>query len=564
VLDRLSKKKRNIGLLVVLALIGWFFWTIRSVLNPLILGYLLAFVLHPAVLHLERKRGWSRPRAVNVIFLAAALFMTVTLGGIYLQGKQIVESVAAANSKDDVLLRAEHRIDAFLAKARAWSDRLTGGSKKDEPEAEEPASDEEGGTGAGTTGQDDAGSDALGAVESAPGERITDERITDERITGEPATGEQPTLAPVTGEPEPSVPPAEVQAEVEALGAPGAPPANLQRGSLDVDAAEPQPQRGPDAAQRPAEDPTLRDLVQAWWKGYIARNEGSAGAVALQNVPAVIVVLVNFFGSIASLVALLLLLPIYGYFLLFELERIHRFVRRHIPKGERERVTRIGTQIGGVIANFFRGRLLICVLKGTVITLGLTLGGAPYALFFGVMAGLMSLVPFVGPTLTFVCAMLFGLQDLSFVSALLWIGGTFLLGEILEGYVFIPKILGDSLGLHPVVVLVSIFAGGAALGMFGFLIAIPLTAALVILARELLLPALRQFADEDSHTDTPLRQAQGGALVAGALPGGVDGAGAGGASARPDPGTGNGAGDGPAGGPGAETPGPAAARRRRK
>ena len=73
-LDRLSKKKRNIGLLVVLALMGWFFWTIRSVLNPLILGYLLAFVLHPAVLHLERKRGWTRPRAVNVIFLAGYTF----------------------------------------------------------------------------------------------------------------------------------------------------------------------------------------------------------------------------------------------------------------------------------------------------------------------------------------------------------------------------------------------------------------------------------------------------------------------------------------------------------
>lgn len=533
-LDRLSKKKRNIGLLVVLALMGWFFWTIRSVLNPLILGYLLAFVLHPAVLHLERRRGWSRPRAVNVIFLAAALFFTVVIGGIYLQGRQIVESVAAANSKDDVLLRAEHQIDAFLAKARAWSDKLTGGSETDEPLA-----DEEGGTGAGTTGDAPEGADSAGAGEPGVGAAQGPDPV-----TGDPVAGDVPN-EPGTGEPEAS----DLPADGEALPAPAVSPSGKEQGPEAGKATKSPPQRGAEAAQKPGEDPTLRDLVQAWWRGYVARTEGGAGAVALQNVPAVIVVLVAFFGSIASLVALLLLLPIYGYFLLFELERIHRFVRRHIPKDERERVTRIGTQIGGVIANFFRGRLLICVLKGSVITLGLALGGAPYALFFGVMAGLMSLVPFVGPTLTFVCAMLFGLQELSFVSALLWIGGTFLLGEILEGYVFIPKILGDSLGLHPVVVLVSIFAGGAALGMFGFLIAIPLTAALVILARELLLPALRQFADEDSHTDPPQRPALEEALHGGALAGGM------GAPARPDPGQGGGA--------GAE-PGPPAARRRRK
>ena len=70
--------------------------------------------------------------------------------------------------------------------------------------------------------------------------------------------------------------------------------------------------------------------------------------------------------------------------------------------------------------------------------------------------------------------------------------------ELIEGYVLLPAILGDSLGLHPVVVLLSVFVGGAALGMFGFLIALPLAAALVIIAREMVLPALADFADEDT------------------------------------------------------------------
>ncbi|MEO0662302.1 MAG: AI-2E family transporter, partial [Planctomycetota bacterium] len=71
----------------------------------------------------------------------------------------------------------------------------------------------------------------------------------------------------------------------------------------------------------------------------------------------------------------------------------------------------------------------------------------------------------------------------------------------IEGYVLIPKVLGDSLGLHPVVILVSVFVGGAALGLFGFLIAIPLAATVIILFRELVMPAIEDFAEEDSHTD---------------------------------------------------------------
>jgi predicted PurR-regulated permease PerM len=68
---------------------------------------------------------------------------------------------------------------------------------------------------------------------------------------------------------------------------------------------------------------------------------------------------------------------------------------------------------------------------------------------------------------------------------------------VLENYVLIPKIIGDSLGLHPIVVIFSLLAGAASLGMFGLLIALPLAASLVILAREFLLPVLADLADQD-------------------------------------------------------------------
>ena len=211
------------------------------------------------------------------------------------------------------------------------------------------------------------------------------------------------------------------------------------------------------------------------------------------------------FGGLVTLLSFIVLLPIYTYFLLFELEHIHAFVRRYLPKRERERISVVSGQIGEVIGNFFRGRLTVCLIKGAVISVGLALSGVDYALLLGMGAGCLALVPFFGPFLAFLAAFLLALQqpasaggeELTLFGALWRTGLVFGLAELFEGYYLTPKILGESLGLHPVVVLVSVFAGGAAFGMYGVLLALPVTAALVILFREFVLPALAKFADEE-------------------------------------------------------------------
>lgn len=213
----------------------------------------------------------------------------------------------------------------------------------------------------------------------------------------------------------------------------------------------------------------------------------------------------SIFGSVLAFVSFIVLLPIYTYFLLFELERIHAFIRRYLPKRERERVARVGGQIGEVIGAFFRGRLTVCLIKGAIISAGLAVFGVKYALLLGMSAGFMALIPFAGPMLAFIAGFTLALQqpasathvELDLFGALWRTGLVYGLAEVFEGYYLVPKILGDSLGLHPVVVLVSIFAGAAAFGMFGALLALPVTSALVILFREFVLPPLARFADED-------------------------------------------------------------------
>lgn len=419
-LERLDKTKRNIGLAAVAALLLWGGWTVRSVLNPLILGYLFAYILRPSVKGLEN-RGLRRREAVNVIFSAFAVVMTVTVLGVAFQAQQATERLmAASRSGHDPFAVAEARIDEVLEGASDWLHDMFG---EDEP------------------GHD--GSRPQGA--GSPGRSFTD-------LPGE--------LAPL--------------------------------------AAQDAPARDGGGAEPEADGPTLRKLLRSWSAEFTAKV-GDGGSSAL--IVWLLAVLSNLFGGALSIFAFLTLLPVYTYFLLFELERIHGFVHDHLPKRERERISRVATEIGSVLANFFRGRLLICFLKGAVITAGLMVAGVPHPFLLGMLSGFMALIPFAGPFLSFLLAYFVGLQRMEPLEAAIWIAPVYVVAEAIEGYLLIPKILGDSLGLHPVVILLAVFVGGSALGLFGFLIAVPLAATLIILFREFVMPALEEFAEEDSHVD---------------------------------------------------------------
>ncbi|MEM8710094.1 MAG: AI-2E family transporter [Planctomycetota bacterium] len=438
-LERLSKTHRNLALIGIGAVLAWFAWTVRSVLNPLILGYLLAYILRPLVQRLQ-DRGLKRGPAVNIIFIVFGLGLFLLSAAVFVQARQFVDTqIVNVKEGDDLFTRAEQNIDEVLGSAGTWFDETFRSDVADEIEE-----------GSSEDGQE--------------------------------------------------VPPPEE--DVQEDGAPG----ELAAGQAGDQAGE--DAQIEEAAMDEAESSglTLRNLLRAWTASWASGEDGELSGI--DRAELVLSYLQRIFGGVMSVLGFLMLLPVYTYFLLFELERIHEFIRSHIPKRERERVTRIGRRVGAVIANFFRGRLLICLLKGLVLALGLTLLGVPYGFLLGVVSGFLSLIPFVGPMIGFGLTVVLALQKVDSSGLGIWwtfglIGATFVLSEILEGYVFIPKILGDTLGLHPVVILLSVFVGGAALGLFGFLIAIPLAATLIILFRELVMPALADFAEEDSHVDSP-------------------------------------------------------------
>lgn len=439
-----QRKKRNLGLGLVALLCAWFAWNVRSVLNPLLLAYLLAFIVHPFVLKLEG-RGWSRKRAVNTIYLLAMAMGLVFTIAFWNQGSNLFQRVIdhARGQESGLFTNLDKRFGDFVDDHRdsSWAAWLL--DEEGEGDADPSA---------GGEGEDGAETPTEGGTESAEAEEASD----------------QEQAAPAGEEATDTV-----------------------------------------LAQAPDETLHLLPALQRVWNEVVLGADLSvAGTAAKRGVG----LASTIFGSMLGLISMLVLLPIYTWFLLFDLEKIHSFVRSYFPEKERKRFTEVGSKIGEVISSFFRGQLLVCFLKGLSISIGLYLAGIPYALFLGLTAGFAALIPFFGASMAAVFTFMVGLLGpagadpstlaagapaVEFMPHLIRTIIVFGVAELLEGYVFVPRIIGGSLGLNPLVVLVSVFAGGAALGMFGFLIALPLTATLVILARELVLPALREWADED-------------------------------------------------------------------
>jgi predicted PurR-regulated permease PerM len=180
------------------------------------------------------------------------------------------------------------------------------------------------------------------------------------------------------------------------------------------------------------------------------------------------------------------LIPIIAFYFLLDWERMLQNLRRLIPRPYEATTLQIVGECHSVLGAFVKGQFLVMLLLGVVYAVGLQLIGLEVGLIIGMVAGLASIIPYLGFAVGIIAAVIaslfqFGLDWMH----LLLVGVVFMIGQEVEGYILQPFLLGDKIGLSPVAVVFAVLAGAQLAGFLGMLIALPVAAVIVVLLKHL-------------------------------------------------------------------------------
>jgi predicted PurR-regulated permease PerM len=191
-------------------------------------------------------------------------------------------------------------------------------------------------------------------------------------------------------------------------------------------------------------------------------------------------------GSLAlfNLLALIFLTPVVAFYLLRDWDSILAKVDSWLPREHAELIRRLGREADAAIAGYVRGQALVCLALGLFYSVGLALVGLDFGIIIGMIAGIISIIPFVGSFTGGVMAIGMALAQFppDWMSVAL-VAFVFAAGQFIEGNILAPKLVGDSVGLHPVWIMFALLAGGSLFGFVGILISVPVAAVLGVLVR---------------------------------------------------------------------------------
>ena len=188
--------------------------------------------------------------------------------------------------------------------------------------------------------------------------------------------------------------------------------------------------------------------------------------------------------AVINILALVVVAPIVAIYLLYDWDRMIGLIDSWLPRDHVEVIRGLAREINRVIAGFVRGQALVSLTLGVFYAGGLVLLGVNFGFLIGLVAGIISFIPYLGTTFGFIASV--GLALLQFWPDWVWpvaTAGLFILGQLLEGYVLQPFFIGNNVGLHPVWLMFALFAFGLLFGFVGLLIAIPAAAAVGVLVR---------------------------------------------------------------------------------
>lgn len=177
----------------------------------------------------------------------------------------------------------------------------------------------------------------------------------------------------------------------------------------------------------------------------------------------------------------MLLTPLVAFFMMQEWPNILKWANDLIPRKNEKTIKGLVQQMDFKVAGFVRGQITVAFFLGVIYAIALTIAGLNYGFLIGIGAGFLSIIPLVGSTLGLLVSVVvawFQMGELSYVAI---IAAIFFVGQIVEGNILTPKLVGDSVGLHPLWVLFALLAGGSLFGLVGMLLGVPVAAVIGVL-----------------------------------------------------------------------------------
>ncbi len=234
----------------------------------------------------------------------------------------------------------------------------------------------------------------------------------------------------------------------------------------------------------------LKDRITQWAQENFA-------TIAQRLIGWVLGLLSSIVGLASGLMSLVLILVITAYLTM----DFHRFIdslRRLVPRPELPVIEKVALDVNQVLKDFLVGQLLVAMALGAIYSVGLVLARTPLALVIGPLAGLLSLVPYLGFAFGFTVAILLTLLENKDLWHLLGVVLTFGVAQTVEGWFLTPRLLGKRVGLHPVWILVALLLGGELFGLPGIIVAVPVAASL----RVVFLHALKAYRESRVYLGT--------------------------------------------------------------
>jgi predicted PurR-regulated permease PerM len=217
----------------------------------------------------------------------------------------------------------------------------------------------------------------------------------------------------------------------------------------------------------------LRESLQVNWK--------EAGGV----VTTVLTSISRSGAFLAEVAANLVLIPVVAFYLLRDWDILVARICEMLPRKSEPVIKKITKESDEVLGSFLRGQLLVMLALSLIYSVGLGIVGLELALLIGMIAGLVSFVPYLGFIVGIVIAGIAAIMQFGDITHLVYVGIVFMVGQMLEGMVLTPALVGDRIGLHPVAVIFAVLAGGQLFGFLGVLLALPVAAIIVVILRYL-------------------------------------------------------------------------------